>query len=235
MPEKHDPRRLSAGVSFSPSPHNDTPGGSPKPLSQQFSVVPIDVPAPTPVGADGAVFERRIRVRPLFIHERIAVNEPRDVLKQPILPPQIDGNERIAVAHSLDRPAAGAATNSTLAIDVRHRFKKPEAALNFWKLIHHQFDGEWVRPKIGASAQHLDHMALIAQQKVLRAIHRLQKRAPTPQVAQRDDAAETGVATGANISPQNACEVFRSPENLGLKAAFRRINEKYKGPRPRRA
>ena len=139
------------------------------------------------------------------------------------------------VAHSLDRPAAGAATSSTLAIDVRHRFKKPQTALNFRKLIHHQFDGEWVRPKIRASAQHLDHMALIAQQKVLRAIHRLQKRAPTPQVAQRDGAAETGIATGANISPQNACEVFRSPENVGLKAAFRRINEKYKGPRPRRA
>lgn len=89
-------------------------------------------------------------------------------------PPQIDGDERIAVAHSLDRPAAGAATNSTLAIDVRYRFKEPQAALNFRKLIYHQFDGEWVRPKIGPSAEQLDDMAPVAQQKVLLAVHRLQ-------------------------------------------------------------
>ena len=204
-------------------------------LRKQRPIVTVDHPRAALVAPNRPVFERHVRVGPFPVDQFVAVDEPRDILEFPMSPPQIDGDERIAVAHSLDRPAAGAATNSTLAIDVRHRFKKPQAALNFWKLIHHQFDGEWVRPKIGASAQHLDHMALIAQQKVLRAIHRLQKRAPTPQVAQRDDAAETGVATGANISPQNACEVFRSPENLGLKAAFRRINEKYKGPRSRRA
>lgn len=204
-------------------------------LREQRPIVTVDHPRAALVAPNRPVLERHVRVGPFLIDQFVAVNEPRDILEFPMSPPQIDGNERIAVAHSLDRPAAGAATNSTLAINVRYRFKEPQAALNFRKLIYHRFDGEWVRPKIAASAQHLDHMAPVAQQKVLLAVHSLQKRAPTLQVAQRDDAAKTGVATGANISPQNACEVFRSPENVGLKAAFRRINEKYKGPRPRRA
>ena len=132
------------------------------------------------------------------------MKEAGDLLKGPALPPQIDGEERIAVTGRLDAPLLQAIAAPRLAIEARQGSEKPQPALKLRKPVDDELEGKGVRAQIRAPAEQLNHPAAIPQQEMLRPIDRLQQGAPAWQIAKREKAAKTGGFALAHIGGQNA-------------------------------
>lgn len=117
------------------------------------------------------------------------MNEPRDLLITPALPPQIKRHERVPVPRRLDRPLPPRATQAVTAIDIGKPPDEPLTAFDIGKTIDDNLELEGLDPDVLADATELCDPPAVPQKKVLLTVHGLQQRLPTADLAKRDDSA----------------------------------------------
>lgn len=139
------------------------------------------------------------------------------------------------MAHRFDRPVALLTAQASVSIEVGEPPDEALAAFHVRKLVDNELQRKRIDADVFAYASHLRYPLSVVQKKVLLAVDCLQQRLPASDFAERNDAAEPAFIAIADIGGNDALIVLRPPEDLGVEPVMIGIDEKYRGPRLRRA
>nr|WP_299410356.1 hypothetical protein [uncultured Roseobacter sp.] len=201
---------------------------------QELTVAAVNIAKTAFVAADRSIFERRIGIGPFFINQLITVNDARNVLIEPVSPPQIHGDEGITMAYGFYGPPAGSAANPFGAIKIRHGFEQAQTAFDLGEPIHNKLNGERVGTNFNTATKHLSDMPLVSQQKVLQAVHGLQQCPSRGKIAECDDTAKARLIYRPHIGANDPNETLRVPKDRRIHSVLVWIGERCEGPTPPR-